>query len=287
MCRWLFVFTLLGCTTIPRSELARVGIQQSETRVLKSSLFQENFELHVWLPMGYAKDPGKRYPVIFLTDSDLQFPVVSYVMSRLIKNEDMPEAILIGIGYNTTYEDWYYTKRVRDLTPVPWDSKEFHQAGGADKFTRFLENEVFPFVEKNYRVQVDNRTLIGQSFGGLYAHDLMLKRPQLFQKYLIVSPSIWFGQRYLLKAENGFSKTNRSLKARVYTSVGGDEPAYFVEDWKRLNQQVLDHQYAGLEMKTDWLDHENHRSVSPRAFTNGLRYLFQTSAGVVSNSSQP
>jgi uncharacterized protein len=286
MWRTLFLLSLLGCSAIPRSEVPRVGIQQSELQALKSALYQENFELHVWLPLSYAKDPLKKYPVIYLTDSDLQFPAVSYIMGRLIKNDDMPEAILVGIGYNTTYEDWYYTKRVRDLTPVPWNSKDFHQAGGADKFSQFLEAEVFPFVERSYRVQADNRTLIGQSFGGLFAHDLMLKRPQLFQKYLIISPSVWFGNRYLLKAEAAYSQKNKSIQARVYTSVGGDEPGYFVEDWKRLNQQLLDHRYSGLEMRTELLEHENHRSVSPRAFTNGLRFLFQPPAGSASASSR-
>jgi len=253
----------------------RVGIEQTERRFLKSKIINEEYEIDVWLPRNYY-DLGnyKKYPVIYLTDSELNFPIVSFIMRRLIKNKDIPPAILVGISHNTSYKDWYYIKRARDLTPTKWKHKKFPKTGESEKFARFLKEEVFSFITKTYRTDEKDRTLIGMSFGGLFGHYVMFNFPTLFKRFLIVSPSIWFGQKYLIQEEERFSKKNKRLDAIVYTSVGSREPKYFRNDWKLLNSRMLKRKYLGLKMKAELLDNEDHRSVSPRAFTNGLRYIF-------------
>jgi len=248
----------------------RVGIRGSELRHLDSRVIGERLEIDVGLPLGYEEETVA-YPVIYVLDAETNFGATSYIARRLTKNGDIPKVIVVGVAYDTSYDD-FYMRRARDLTPVA--TARFRGSGGAGKFARFLEEELFPFVAARYRVSPGDRTLYGHSFGGLFADYVLLEHPQLFQRILSVSPSIWYGDRDLIRRERAHFESGRGIDAVVYTAVGADESAYFVADWKELTEALRGRGYAGLRLKSEVLEGENHRSIFGVAFTNGLRYVF-------------
>ncbi len=184
-----------------------------ETIELKSDILKEDRTINVYLPNGYSNDSLKQYPVIYLLDGSkdedfihiaglVQFCSFSWI-------NIIPESIVIGIGNIDRKKDFTYpTKNEKDIL-------EFPTTGSSENFIKFIENELQPMVDKTYNV-TDEKTIIGQSLGGLLATEILFKKPQLFQNYIIVSPSLWWDDESLLEFE-----MNEPLKDKsIYIGVG-------------------------------------------------------------------
>ncbi len=76
--------------------------------------------------------------------------------------------------------------RNRDFTP---EVIEGLPSGGADRFLDFIESELMPFVDENFRT-APHRTLIGHSLGGSLVVYALVERPDLFQAAIAISPAI-------------------------------------------------------------------------------------------------
>lgn len=255
-----------------RSEVIVAG---TETRVIESSLNGQRYLIKVKLPRGY-EDGAATYPVLYVTDAETNFGGVSYIVQRLIKDELIPEILVVGVAYDTDYDD-FYRLRSRDLTPVPHrEVRISHGAGpdptgGALQFSRFLSDELFPLVEDSYRVTSGDRALYGHSYGGLFGSWVLLHRPQLFRRYLLLSPSLWFDdQRLLAEVETADPQIPPT---RLYMASGRLEPRIddlqveFVDLLRRRNRSDVD-------IYSEVLDGETHRTIFGRGFTNGLRYIY-------------
>jgi predicted alpha/beta superfamily hydrolase len=118
----------------------------------------------VSLPESYAKS-SDRYPVIYVTDAELQFDHTVASAAALAEVQRMPEAIVVG----TLQED-----RNRELL--------------SDEYAAWFERELIPAIESRYRTQ-PFRIFAGHSLGGIFAMKLMQNNPQLFGAWVIVSPS--------------------------------------------------------------------------------------------------
>jgi len=134
---------LLLCLAAPAAAqgpaAATIGFRDS----LPSALLQEERELQVFLPDGYAASTA-RYPVVYLLDGDSHFLHTAATIQFLVREGRIPPLILIAISN---------TDRTRDLTPeTATDSlHELPTAGGAQTFLRFMREELFPYVERRYR----------------------------------------------------------------------------------------------------------------------------------------
>ena len=85
--------------------------------------------------------------------------------------------------------------RVRDLTPEPGeaDRKRYPSSGHADRFRRFLEEELVPYVDTHFRTQ-PFRILAGHSHGGLFAIHALLSG-DAFDAFIASSPSLYWNGR--------------------------------------------------------------------------------------------
>lgn len=184
-----------------------------EQLTFTSSELEEERILNVYLPDGYHADSTHTYPVIYLLDGSMHEDMLhvtglvqfcSYSWINLI-----PECIVVGISN---------VNRYRDFTFMP-ENKEYLERdprmGGSAAFIDFLEKEVKPMIENKYNTN-DHRILIGQSLGGLVATQILIEKPDLFNHYVIVSPSLWYDDESLLSSvfsENNFLKS-------VFIAVG-------------------------------------------------------------------
>jgi hypothetical protein len=87
---------------------------------------------------------------------------------------------------------------------------------------------------------------------------------------------VWYADRYLIRKEKEVAARGQRLDAVLYTAVGGEESAYFVDDWRELTERLASRGDTSLRMKSEVLTKENHRSIFGVAFTNGLRYVYAT-----------
>lgn len=158
-----------------------------ESITFQSEVLQERRTINVYLPLSYSEDPDREYPVVYLLDGSadedfihisglVQFGSFSWIRM-------MPESIVVGIANND---------RQRDLTfpsGNELDRSKAPTAGGSAEFIEMIEQELQPLVARRFRV-TDMSTIVGQSLGGLLATEVLLKRPELFDHYIIVSPSL-------------------------------------------------------------------------------------------------
>ena len=95
------------------------------------------------------------------------------------------------------------------------DKEDFPTTGESESFINFIENELQPYIDKKYETG-SIKTLIGQSLGGLLATEILFKNPDLFDNYIIASPSLWWDDESLLK----YSPNSYSTKKSIFIAVG-------------------------------------------------------------------
>ena len=211
-------------------------------------------------------------------------------MDAKVVRELIPELIIVGIGYGGTGDEallkWAFG-RTRDLTPVE-DSLteaglkkqiaviagidvEIH-TGGAGPFLEFIEEELFPFIESNYRIDTNHRTLYGYSFGGLFALYTLFHNPGLFNSYFIGSPSIHYKEGITFSYESAYARHHTDLHADVFISAGGLEELTS-ENMKKMEALLRSRNYTNLKLETAVFADEDHYSCAPAAMSRGINEL--------------
>ena len=144
-----------------------------------------NYHVYVRVPEGYAAEPDRRWPVVYLLDGDSLFPLLAPTHLFLGYDEDLPEAIIVGIAYGGF--DPVVNRRGLDFTGDGPDATAGQ--GGAEPFHRFLRDRLLPEVERRYRADPRRRVLVGQSRGGYFVLWSALHDPDLFWGRIASNPS--------------------------------------------------------------------------------------------------
>lgn len=255
------------------SETSTVHLDHTEQFTLKSAIAGETFQIKVSLPRAYDPTEGT-YPVLYVTDAETNFGGVSYIVQRLIKDELIPEIIVVGVAYGTDY-DTFYALRSRDLTPTELPNLRpggvALPTGAADAFRSFLEHELFPAIEDRYRTEPGDRALYGHSYGGLFGSYVFLTRPELFQRYLLLSPSLWYDDELMLR-EAG-SRVVDITSTALYMAAGELE-GRIDDEVLAFRDSLAVRNVENLRLEVEVLDNETHRTVFGRGITNGLRFIY-------------
>lgn len=257
---------------VPAGTSHRVIIQDSERHELTSVFVNDTFKIHIYYPRGYEemKDP---IPTVYLLDAEYSFGAVAYTIRRLIKDKLIPPVLLVGIAYEVSYDE-YYRRRERDYTPTRAHLDDFPNAGYAESFSRFLHQELVPFISRTYHVAPGDRTIVGLSFSGLFSTCLLFNENIPFNRYVIVSPSLWWDNGIVFGYESSYHRQYSSLKARLYLAAGEDDGPNILRDLKRLDAVLGERYYEGLEYRVRLFPEETHRTVFPIAVSHGLRFVF-------------
>lgn len=262
-----------GGTVHAQAPLARLdGTRQID---VASRHVDGSFRIQVCLPDGYDTGDGY-FPAVYVLDGDRSFGMACDIARWLARSGEAEPAIVVGIGYGRGADAWWRL-RARDLTPAPdptetWGS--FPEEGGAPAFREFLATELIPLVDQRYRTRPGDRTVAGISFGGLFGAWVLVTQPDLFQRYILVSPAVQWDERTVFQTESAYAQTHDQLRARVFAAVGADDDhRRILEPWADFVARLQSRHYRGLDLATREYDGDGHISVFPAAFTDGLRYV--------------
>ena len=163
------------------AEPRRLVIENSELIDLHSEQTGRDYELIVGLPESYAKEPQRRYPVLYLLDGQWDFNIVNQMSGALRYDKVIPEILVVGITYAGDKPNYTQLRRA-DYTPTRWQPPDESAPFGGDgpKFLSFLQEHLLPTVEARYRVDASQRMLAGHSAGGLFTLYALLEKPELF-----------------------------------------------------------------------------------------------------------
>lgn len=226
---------------------------------INSQILGEERTILVRVPANYASG-SEKFPVIYMLDAH---PPQNAMMAGIIEQQVwggmMPEMIVVGIQN---------TNRVRDLTPT---ETERMNSGGGENFLKFIETEVIPIIEKNYRTQ-PFRIFAGHSLGGLTAVYAFVSRPDLFNAYIAASPVLNWDNDFVIKRAEELFKQKRDFKKTMFVALG-DEPDY-VKGFNSFQDLLKKSKPKNFEYEFQQYKDENHGSVVLRAYYAGLRKIF-------------
>jgi predicted alpha/beta superfamily hydrolase len=231
-----------------------------KTIKLESKVLGEERQIMVYNPPGYDQTT-KKYPVLYLLDGRGHFQHASSTVQFLSRNGRMPQMIVVAI---------VNVDRTRDFTPTNMENRL--KSGGVKKFIAYLQDELFPYIEENYRTS-PYRLLEGHSLGGMFSIHVLFNYPKLFQAHFAMSPYIMWDDNYVLNEV--IKKFEEPLDFQNYLYITlGNEPNY-VEPLGKLTNLLKTKNPDGLEWHYTVMDNDNHGTVPLKSLYNGLETLYE------------
>lgn len=252
------------------AQLPRVDIPGSEVRkLLSKEVPGQEYELDVSLPGGYTQS-GKSYPVLYLMDSQWDFPLAKSLYGQQYFDGFVPEMIIVGITWGGTNPN-PDSLRARDYTPTK--ERRLPQSGGADNFLAALQKEIIPYVESTYRADAANRTLMGCSLGGLFTMYTLFTHPDMFSNYIAASPAFSWDKEVLYQYEKKYYESHPGLPARLYITVGEVEKG--VPGFEKLVAFLNARNYRNIKFKSKVLENTGHSGTKSEGFGRGMQFAFE------------
>jgi len=245
--------------------------------VIKELQNEENrkYKLLITLPPKYEKE--KRYKVLYYLDA--------WWLSELVKGSyginyianEIEEVILVGIS-SVGDEDEWNKQRNMDYTPSAYDQEKMkvtmqggnvelndRTTGGAEKFMCFLKEEIFKYVESEYKIEKETRGLLGHSFGGLFGCYSLINHNKVFKNYILISPSIWWNRTELLSDSK---KLKLKSESNIFIVYGSKEVSFLIDPIKKMKNLLENN----LEFKE--YNGANHHSILPVGIYDGIKEIY-------------
>jgi predicted alpha/beta superfamily hydrolase len=215
----------------------------SSSQLRKYEQFRSRFlrnqrDLIVYTPPGYNDQLWRRFPVLYLHDGQNLFDgATSFIPGQdwhvgstaddRIQSGAIEPLIIVGM-YNTK-------ARIREYTPT-----HVPKLGGgrADRYAKFLIEEVKPFVDREYRTLSgpEHAGIGGSSLGGLVSLYLGLKHAHIFGKIAALSPSVWWNQ---LVIHRFVQSMNIQPRPRIWLDIGTREGPRIVQEVEKFREVLL------------------------------------------------
>ena len=216
------------------------GLERLENFHFHSGILPDDRTVSVHLPVEYAREPERRFPVLYLHDGQNLFDDrTAYVpghtwragatADRMAATGAAEPVVLVGVG-NTGL------RRMAEYTPT----RDVRMGGGeGDRYGRLLVEELKPWVDAQYRTEPEAaRTgLGGSSLGGLISLYLGFRYPEVFTRLAVLSPSLWWDRRsiFLDVADAGRPKP----PLRIWLDIGTAEGLRHVRDTELLGRRLV------------------------------------------------
>jgi enterochelin esterase-like enzyme len=204
-----------------------------------SRFLRNQRDLIVYLPPGYGAQPQRQFPILYLHDGQNLFdgatsfiPGMDWHVGQTadegIEQGRIEPLIIVGI-YNAGKQ------RLSEYTPTRAPRLG---GGGANRYAKFLLQEVQPFVKQQYRVREGSEStgIGGSSLGGLVSLYLGLRQPRIFGKIAALSPSVWWNERVILRFA---AAAPVQPLPRVWLDTGTREGPRTVDDVERFRDLLL------------------------------------------------
>lgn len=223
---------------------------------------KDSFDIYITLPAGYQKN--SYYSTVYYLDASIKSGKRLRELVAAYPDSLTRQMIFVGIGHRGNF----HAKRRRDFIPpelkngavLPGTDPDY---GHADQFYAFLTNSLIPLIESSHPV-TQQRTLIGHSFGGLFAFYCLFKKERAFGKIMALSPSLWTNQYNIFDYETAFHKDETTLPVFLYLSAGGRENFNYILQGNRKMKALLEERnYKGLDFETVIHRGKAHNSQVP------------------------
>jgi predicted alpha/beta superfamily hydrolase len=244
-----------------------VSIAGTKLLPLKSTITGKDYNLYISLPAGYG-DTSKTFPVVYLIDAQWDFTLVQAIYGEQYYDGFIPELVIVGITWGGSHPN-YDQLRAHDFTPT--DISKNGTYGNAPKFLSFISGELIPYIEANFRVKKNDRTLIGSSFGGLFSIYALFQEPAVFNRFIFTSPALQWDNEITRSMNNSFAEQHKDLNAKVFAGIGAYEN---VKEFQTFMDEIKAKQYKNFELQTWVVSGMGHSGAKAEAYARGLQAVF-------------
>lgn len=233
----------------------------AQSFTIRSSILDQTRRINVALPASHATSPPtRRYPVFVILDGESNLPASSAVADELSRNGVIPEAILVAIENTDPTRG-----RVRDLTPPGLSVSGSGLDEGGDRFLDFIERELLPAVDRQFRGGTP-RTLIGHSSGAILATYAAATR-STYRTVIAIDAPIRLGDDWLAKKLTARATAPLApLRYMSYESRFG----WPADAWQALVAAAP----ATWQLRREVLQGEGHETLFMLGAYLGLREVF-------------
>lgn len=275
-------------------------VANSQDRLMRSADGQHEYRIFA---ATVGPVPAAGYPAIYILDANSSFGTLLDEARRQQDATYKASVLVVGVGYPGEVP-WHDLQRTFDLTPkvapgvVPRGpgGQPLPPTGGADHFLDFILNTLRPAIERDFKVDRTRQTLAGHSFGGLFTLHTYLTRNDSFQRYVAMSPSIWFADGHILGEIPQLEHRVRSghEPAPLLITVGGCEQTFgecdpamprtpVRQQWLETQTRMIDRardlqarvngiRDAGLGVELQVIEGEHHISVIAPSVSRVVRF---------------
>ena len=246
---------------------------------IASTVLEGERRITVRLPAEYAAEPDRRFPVVYLIDGgpEQDFPhIAGLAQSREINGTFAP---FILVGIETVERRAEISPTVDPALADRYRTDFGAEPGGSARFREYIARDVKPWVEANFRT-TDQAALMGESLGALFTVETLLERPDMFDDWIVASPSLWWNDLAFAKAIPGRLKSMPPSEERIYLALA-DEGLWMEEGVERLVDALREHAPKGWQWAyVPFGDTETHGSHYDLAVLDAWRLFYGEPARV-------
>lgn len=258
---------------------AMQGLHYREEFLPKIEVLNESFEIPelirtrrvaALLPHDYY-ETDKRYPVLYLQDGqnlyDDYAPYGSWGVDKQLASmaaRGKGDLIVVAIDHADA-------QRISEFTP---NFKNKLGRGEGREYSKFLAKTLKPYIDSRFRTrpEAEHTGIGGSSLGGLISIYAGLIYPDVYDRLMIFSPSLWVTPRIPFR----IMKLTHNFKGRIYLYGGEAESETMVPNMQRfrqeLEQQTPDQQ---VEFRVEVDPHGQHNEARwGQEFPKAVEWLF-------------
>jgi hypothetical protein len=221
------------------------------------------YNIRVALPENFNASTDK-YVTMYVLDGEIIFGVVANKCKELAEQIGAANVLVVSIGYGKD--------RSIDYTPTKMSSV----TGGGPEFLTFIENELIPQIETNYRADRarSKRVILGHSYGGLLGAYSFTERNKIFGNYILLSPSLWFDNQVSFQHEKDNRINNKGRQQLVFLGIGDKEEEDRMKEPFERYYQILRDNYTNIKLVKNYESNTGHIDSRNPNIMKGLEYYF-------------
>ncbi|WP_444924199.1 alpha/beta hydrolase [Microbulbifer sp. DLAB2-AF] len=264
---------LLPIAALKAGEHKALELSTIQVIPIQDSSNNREYELFIKLPEKYKESDTKKHPVIYYTDALWVVEMLSATTEYALE-----DAILVGISWQKDMagaeKEW--SSRYRDFKPAVLSNKKDKKShkGEAHEYLAFIRNDVIKYIESNYRANPDNRTYFGYSFGGLFGVYALISQPDIFQNYIIGSPSRLIGTYMDFRLESELNKPLMDIPKRTNVFIAyGELEKELGATVERFVSELKDQKLVNLTLELAVIESANHTTAFPKTSVRSIYWL--------------
>lgn len=259
----------------------------AETFDIASTNTGKSYEIVVQLPGDYKQNTAT-YPVIYVVAPSPFLEGHETILAPLLRRSQIPDLIVVSISLSqgpgggsarpfgrgrgaAAIASWS-----DDLTLGVQSYVNSRSVGGkATAFVSFLEQELIPKIETQYRTTPGDRCLAGHGVGAVFTIETALTHPELFSKYMALAPTAQWADYNPVRLANEKMRMEFDPSIRLYIAAGGDDTTTYIIGFDRLKKALDSRERVNFKVQTELLAGRDHDAVIVPGAQQGLLYLYQ------------